>query len=264
MVDWGKGCYERTARQLEPVAEAVVAAAAPSGGERVLDVACGTGNAALLAGARGADVVAVDLAERLIAVARQRAAGAGIRAEFIVGDAHALPVADASFDIVLSVFGLIFAADPAKAIGEVARVLRPDGRAFVTAWLPSGPMHAMLKAFGRIVGQVSTAPSPERFAWWQADAVQALAAPHGLTVSTTAGELEIRATSPEAYVDADREHPMGIDAWPVVERAGLLDTLRTEMIAALAAGNEDPSGLLIRSPYVIHELRRVPTVARGR
>lgn len=259
MVDWGKGCYERTARQLEPVAEAVVAAAAPGAGERVLDVACGTGNAALLAGARGADVVAVDLAERLVVVARERAAGAGIRAEFIVGDAHALPLADASFDIVLSVFGLTVAADPAKAIGEVARVLRPGGRAFVTAWLPSGPMHAMLRAFGRVVAEVSGTPSPERFAWWQADAVQALVAPNGLTVgTTTCGELEIRAPSPEAYVDADREHPMGIDAWPLVERAGLLDTLRSEMLTALDAGNEDPCGLLIRSPYVIHELRRVP------
>ncbi|HEV7804713.1 MAG TPA: class I SAM-dependent methyltransferase [Solirubrobacteraceae bacterium] len=258
MVDWDRGHYERTARQLEPVAEAVVAAAAPAAGDRVLDVACGTGNAALLAGARGADVVGIDVAERLIGVARRRAAAAAIGAEFVVGDVHALPVADASFDIVLSVFGLIFASDPGQAIREVARVLRPDGRAYVTAWVPSGPMHAMLTAFGRVFGRVTDAPAADRFAWWQVEAVGALAAACGLRVNTVRGELAISATSPEAYVDADREHPMGIDAWPRAERAGLVGTLREEMIGALAAGNEDPGALLIHSPYVIHELRPIP------
>ncbi len=67
MVDWGKGRYEQTAAELEPVAAAVVEMAAPTAGDRVLDVACGTGNAALLAAARGADVVGVDSSERLVA-----------------------------------------------------------------------------------------------------------------------------------------------------------------------------------------------------
>ena len=134
MVDWGKGRYEQTAAELEPVAEAVVAMAAPTAGDRVLDVACGTGNAALLAAARGADVVGVDSSERLVAVARQRAQQAGLFAEFVVGDALVLPVGDAEFDVVLSVFGVIFAADPAQAVSEVARVLRSDGRAYIAAW----------------------------------------------------------------------------------------------------------------------------------
>jgi ubiquinone/menaquinone biosynthesis C-methylase UbiE len=193
MVDWGKGRYERTAAELEPVAEAVIAAAAASAGERVLDVACGTGNAALLAAARGCDAVGVDASERLVAVARQRAADAGLLAEFLVGDALELPVADASCDAVVSVFGVIFAADPARAIGEIARVLRGDGRAYISAWVPSGPIDAMVTVVGRAIGQATGAPPRKRFAWSSTDAVRALAEPHGLALSTSRDELEIRA-----------------------------------------------------------------------
>ena len=258
MVDWGKGRYEQTAAELEPVAEAVVEIAAPTAGDRVLDVACGTGNAALLAAARGADVVGVDSSERLVAVAGQRAGEAGLFAEFVVGDALALPVDDASFDLVLSVFGVIFATEPAQAVREIARVLRSDGRAYITAWVPAGPINAMLTVFGRAVGQATGAPPPKRFAWSNGDAVRSIAEPCGLALSTTHCELEIRAASPEAYVDAGREHPMAMEAWPILERAGLLDSLREEMIHALAAGNEGTTELLIHSPYVVHELRRSP------
>ncbi|HEV2060590.1 MAG TPA: methyltransferase domain-containing protein [Solirubrobacteraceae bacterium] len=258
MVDWGKGRYEQTAAELEAVAEAVVEMAAPTAGDRVLDVACGTGNAALLAAACGADVVGVDASERLVAVARQRAGEAGLFSEFLVGDALALPVADASFDIVLSVFGVIFAADPAHAVSEVARVLRSDGRAYITAWVPAGPINAMLTVFGRAVERATGAPPPKRFAWSDGDAVRSIVEPCGLALSTTHGDLEIRAASPEAYVDAGREHPMAMEVWPTLERAGLLDSLREEMIHELAAGNEGARELLVYSPYVVHELRQSP------
>jgi ubiquinone/menaquinone biosynthesis C-methylase UbiE len=258
MVDWGKGRYEQTAAELEPVAEVVVARAAPTVGDRVLDVACGTGNAALLAAASGADVVGVDSSERLVAVARQRADDAGLEAEFVVGDALALPVPDASVDIVLSVFGVIFVSDPAQAVREVARVLRADGRAFVTAWVPAGPIDAMLTVFGRAVAHATGAPPTARFAWSDADAVRSIVEPSRLALRTTHGELEIRAASPGAYIDAGREHPMAMDVWPILQRAGLLGSLREEMIRELAAGNKGASGLLIHSPYVVHELRRSP------
>lgn len=77
-----------------------------------------------------------------------------------------------------------------------------------------------------------------------------------MALSTTHGELEIRAASPEAYVDAGREHPMATDVWPILERAGLLDSLREEMIHELTAGNEGAAELLIHSPYIVYELRR--------
>ncbi len=263
MVDWDRGRYENTAAELEPVAAAVVALAAPRAGERLLDIACGTGNGALLAAARGADAVGVDAAPRLIGVAGQRAAAAGLSLELLVGDAQAMPVADASFDVAISIFGVIFAPDPARAMAELARVLRPGGRAYVTAWVPAGPIHDMLTVLGRAIARATGgAPPPARFAWSKTASVRSIAEPCGLRVETSRHELEIRAASPAAYVDAGREHPMAFDSWPLLERAGLLDTLSDEMAGALAAHNEDAPRLLIRSPYVVHELRPAPPAAR--
>jgi ubiquinone/menaquinone biosynthesis C-methylase UbiE len=139
-MDWSVGHYETTAAQLWPAAEVVVDRAAPGPGERVVDVGCGTGNAALLAAARGARVTGVDPAQRLLEVARQRAANDGVDATFVEGTASALPLGDASAEIVMSVFGAIFTDDPVAAGAEMARVTIPRGRIFLTAWMPQGPI----------------------------------------------------------------------------------------------------------------------------
>ena len=105
------GRYEKTAEQLLPAARLVVDRAAPAAGERVVDVGCGTGNAALLAAARGASVIGVDPAPRLLDVARAQALAQGVDATFVEGDAAAIPLSDGEADVVLSVFGVIFAPD---------------------------------------------------------------------------------------------------------------------------------------------------------
>lgn len=173
------------------MARAVVEQAAPIAGQDVLDLACGTGKAALLAAARGARVIGVDAAARLLVVARKRADTFGVDLEVREGDLLALPVADASADVVLSVFGVVFAADPAQALQEIARVLRPGGRVLLSAWVPGGPIDAMLGAMGRIVSRVTNAPSMGGFAWSDAATVGKLAAEAGLSLeATTPGELE--------------------------------------------------------------------------
>ena len=96
-----------------------------SRGEDVVDVACGTGNAALIAAERGARVVGVDGARRLLEVARERARAQEVVLHFREGDLHALPVDDDAADVVLSVFGVIFAEHPAHALREIARIVRP-------------------------------------------------------------------------------------------------------------------------------------------
>src|SRR6476619_423380 len=121
-MEWGQGRYEVIAEQLFPAAEVVVDRAAPTGGDRVLDLGCGTGNAALLAAARGATVTGVDPAGRLLDVARARAVDQGLDITFALGEAAAIPVETGSVDVLLSVFGVIFAPDPVAAAAEIARV----------------------------------------------------------------------------------------------------------------------------------------------
>ena len=127
MPDWGIGRYERFAPDLEPAAEHVVELAGLHPGERVLDLGCGTGNAALLAARAGAAVTGIDPASRLLEIARERLAADGLDGSFVVGDAQALPFRDGEFDAVLSVFGVIFAVDAERALSEAIRVLKPDG-----------------------------------------------------------------------------------------------------------------------------------------
>jgi len=104
--------------------------------ERVLDVACGTGVVAITAALRGATVSGLDLTPALIERARKNAGVAGVNAEFIEGDAEALPYPDGTFDVVLSQFGHIFAPRPALAMREMLRVLKKGGRVAFSTWPP--------------------------------------------------------------------------------------------------------------------------------
>ncbi len=258
MIDWGAGRYEATAAELEPVAHAVVEQSALSAGDNVVDVGCGTGNAALLAASLGARVIGVDGAPRLLEVARQRAVAQGVALELRPGDLLALPVDDGAADIVLSVFGVIFAADPAQSLKEISRVLRPNGRALLTAWVPAGPIDAMLGAMGRIVRRATAAPPPERFAWSDPAAVARLADEAGMALrNTISAELAIRGTSPEAYVAAGRDHPMALAMRSTILRAGAEADVQEAMTTVLREANEDLGGFLVHSPYVVHELHRL-------
>jgi SAM-dependent methyltransferase len=255
MVDWGAGSYERTAAELAPVAEVVVERASVGAGDDVVDLACGTGNAALLAASRGAHVIGVDGAPRLLAVARERAAAQGLQLDLREGDLLELPVDHGAADVVLSVFGVIFAREPRAALRELARVLRPDGRALITAWIPAGPIDAMLTALGRIMARVAPGPPPPRFTWSDPEALATVAGDAGLAVTATERrELAIRAASPEAYVEAGREHPMALAMRPALARAGAEREARDAMVGVLRDANEDRAGFLVHSPYVLHEL----------
>ena len=107
-------------------------------GERVLDVATGSGNAALSAARRNCEVSGIDYVPALIERARQRAAAESLPAKFEVGDCEAIAFADASFDVVLSVYGSMFAPNADKAAMEMLRVCRPGGRIGMANWTPDG------------------------------------------------------------------------------------------------------------------------------
>jgi SAM-dependent methyltransferase len=136
---WALGDYDRFARALIwDVGAELVAACGVRPGQRVLDVAAGTGNVALRAAAAGADVVASDLTPESLATGERRARDAGIALEWAVADAQALPFADASFDVVTSAFGAIFAPDHETAARELLRVCRPGGTVGMANFTPEG------------------------------------------------------------------------------------------------------------------------------
>jgi len=146
---WAAGDYPAIAqRQLWPVGERIVHRAAVAPGEDVLDVACGTGNAALRAAQAGGRVTGVDLTPELLEVAARLADQAGVEVQWLEGDAEALPVDDASFDVVVSVFGCMFAPRHRVAAAELTRVLRPGGRLAVSAWTPDGAMGEFFRTLG--------------------------------------------------------------------------------------------------------------------
>ncbi|MGH8529930.1 MAG: class I SAM-dependent methyltransferase [Nevskiales bacterium] len=136
---WALGEYDRIADGLTISTDQTLRIAKIRPGERVLDLATGTGITAIAARERGAKVTAVDLTPELLAVARNKAQDEGFGdIEFREGDAEALPFADASFDVVLSTCGHMFAPDQPKVAAELARVTRPGGRIVFLAWTPEG------------------------------------------------------------------------------------------------------------------------------
>lgn len=135
---WSAGDFGQIARYSAKAAEEFVDRVGIKAGMRVLDVACGTGNVAIPAARKGAQVSGVDIAPNLLAQARQRAAEENLNATFDEGDAEQLPYPDAHFDVVISMFGAMFAPRPEVVASELARVCRPGGVIAMANWLPEG------------------------------------------------------------------------------------------------------------------------------
>src|SRR5262245_5146257 len=140
---WAMGDYPSIAERIAKAGTDAVEAAAVSDGDTVLDVACGSGNATIPAAKTGATVTGLDLTPELLEAGKANAAEAGVEIDWIEGDAEQLPFDDDSFDVVVSVFGCMFAPDHAKTAAEIARVLKPGGRIGICAWTPEGNVGKM-------------------------------------------------------------------------------------------------------------------------
>lgn len=156
---WAAGDYPAVAsRNIWDVGKRVVRHVGVRRGEDVIDVACGSGNAAIRAAQAGGNVVGVDLTPELFDAARELAEDSGVWVEWLRGDAEDLPFEDETFDVALSTFGCMFAPRHEVAAVELARVLRPDGRMAVTAWSPEGAVGDMFRMLSGFL------PSPPDFA----------------------------------------------------------------------------------------------------
>jgi SAM-dependent methyltransferase len=147
---WAAGDYDAMMRQegLYEVGTRIVRRVGVGTGEDVLDVACGTGNAAIPAARAGASVTGLDLTPEMLEAARGRGKAAGVAIEWVEGDAEDLPFDDQRFDVVLSTFGCMFAPRHEVVADEVARVLRPGGRVGICAWTPEGSIGDFFRAVG--------------------------------------------------------------------------------------------------------------------
>jgi SAM-dependent methyltransferase len=257
-LDWGLGNYERTAEQLMPAARLVVDRAAPGPGERVVDLGCGTGNAALLCAARGARVTGVDPAARLLDVARGEAARRRLEADFVPGDAAAIPMAGGGAELVVSVFGVIFASDPEAAAAEIARVLGPRGRTVLSAWIPEGGIFDSIRLAREAVSRaLELPPGPPPFAWHDREALAGLFGPHGFVVSVEESTLAFTAPSARDHLAAEMEnHPIAVAGQAVLQPRGESDELFERMLEVLDRANEDPDAFRVTSRYVIATAQR--------
>ena len=241
-IDWGQGTYETTAADLRPAARELVAAAGIQPGEHVVDLGAGTGNVALLAADQGARVTAVEPAARLREVIAETA---GARDLTVVdGTAADIPLPDASVDVVLSNFGIIFAPDPTAAAAELARITKPASRILLTSWLP-GVMGKLVEIIAGTVREVTGGDNPGRpgIAWHDPNALSTLFSPHGYEVTATTMELAITTASPEDYWETRfANHPLGVTTFPLLEQAGRLDEVRDRFLQTLTDNWTTPSG----------------------
>jgi SAM-dependent methyltransferase len=157
---WASGDYSVVASRIVLVAEHLCDTADLRAGWQVLDVATGSGNAAIAAARLGCRVVGVDYVPALLERGRRRAEAESLRVELLEGDAECLPFADASFDAVLSVFGAMFAPDHARTAAELLRVCRPGGTIALAGWTPDGFIGELFRTIGAHVPPPAGVPSP--------------------------------------------------------------------------------------------------------
>lgn len=157
---WSAGDFGYIARSYEKGARDFVFRTALKSGQKVLDLACGTGNLSFAASASGAEITGIDIAPNLVAQAKERANREGLEMVFDEGDAESLPYSDSSFDVVLSMFGAMFAPRPELVVSELLRVTSIGGHIHMANWTSEGFIGKMFKTIADFVPPPAIMPSP--------------------------------------------------------------------------------------------------------
>jgi SAM-dependent methyltransferase len=246
---WSSGDYHMIGTQILITAERLIESLDLHSTERVLDVATGSGNAALAAARRGSEVIGVDYVPALLDHARQRAAAEVVEATFQEGDAEALPFEDGSFDIVTSVFGAMFAPDQARTAAELARVTRSGGRIGLVAHTPEGFIGHLFKTIGRHVPPAAGLQSP--ILWGTEDRLRELFAGSLADLQARKRHFVFRYRSPEAYIDYWRRwYGPTLKAFETVGPAGEA-ALRQDLLDLVARFNVATDGsMVVPSEYL--------------
>jgi ubiquinone/menaquinone biosynthesis C-methylase UbiE len=221
---WSAGDYAEIGTRLQIVGESLCEAVDLRAGARVLDVAAGNGNAALAAARRWCEVTAVDYVPRLLERARERAAADRLPIEFREADAENLPFADASFDAVLSTFGVMFTPDQARAAQEMLRVCRPGGKIGLANWTPESFIGQLFKTIGKYIPPAPGVKSPAL--WGTEVRLAELFGPLAEAIDSRPRHYVFRYRSPEHWLEVFRTY-----YGPVQKAFGALDA---EKQAALA------------------------------
>jgi SAM-dependent methyltransferase len=199
---WATGDYHVIGARIVLSSELLLESLDTRATERVLDVATGSGNAALAAARRNSEVIGVDYVPSLLEHARRRAEAEGLPATFVEGDAEALPFEDGSFDVVTSVFGAMFAPDHVRTAAELARVTKPGGRIGLVAHTPDGFIGQLFKTVGRHVPPPAGVASP--ILWGTESHLREIFGEGISSLSATERSFTWRFTSAQALVDTFR------------------------------------------------------------
>ena len=246
---WATGDFHRIGVAQVGVGERLVRSVPVLAGDRVLDVASGAGNTALAAARRFADVLATDYVPDLLGHAEKRAEAEGLPLRCEVADAQALPYDDASFDVVLSTFGAMFAPDQERTAAELMRVLRPGGRLGLACWTPDGMIGEMFAIGARYLPPPEGLRSPAR--WGTRAGIEELIGSHSASIQTRVRRADFTYPSAEFMLEWFKN-------WfgPTATAFAALDGERAEgysaeVIALLSRHNLADNGtLLIPSDYL--------------
>jgi SAM-dependent methyltransferase len=240
---WSSGDYAVVGTTLQIVGESLCEAADLRAGQRVLDVAAGNGNASLAAARRWCEVVSTDYVPTLLDRARARAGADGLSIEFRQADAENLPFDDASFDAVLSTFGVMFTPNQEQAARELARVCRRGGKIGLANWTPGSMIGELFKLIGRYVPPPAGVKSPAL--WGTEERLRELFGDRVSAIATTRSHFVFRYRSAQHWVDTFRTYygPM-LKAFAAVapDRQGELER---DLIALAQRYNRAGEGTLI-------------------
>jgi ubiquinone/menaquinone biosynthesis C-methylase UbiE len=196
---WASGDYALIGTTLQIVGEELCEALDLRSGQKVLDVAAGNGNASLAAARRWCDVVATDYVPALLDRARERAAAERLDIEFRQADAEALSFPDASFDAVVSTFGVMFTPDQDRAAAELVRVCKRGGKIGLANWTPEGFIGQLFKTIGKHVAPAPGAKSPAL--WGTRARIAELFEPHATSVKSAQRNFVFRYRSPDHWLE---------------------------------------------------------------